>query len=98
MVLSVNHRLSSTFSLLANYTWSKCLDELDNQGDESGVSGETQIIRAWTTAHAASITGTSQISSIVAKSGFHFNNRVESLVLNNWEFGGTVEHPYRFSF
>ncbi len=40
---SLNHRLSSTFSLLANWTWSKCLNIDDAQGDlPERRSGEPQ--------------------------------------------------------
>jgi hypothetical protein len=37
MVASLNHRMSSSFVLLANYTWSHCIDLEDNGGD-SGIS------------------------------------------------------------
>jgi len=37
VVATVQHRFSSTFSLLTNYTWSKCLDDGDPNGDISGV-------------------------------------------------------------
>jgi hypothetical protein len=40
LVLSLNHRLSSTFSLLTNYTWSKCLDVEDASGDVAADSFE----------------------------------------------------------
>lgn len=33
MILTLQHRLSSSFSLLSNYTWSKCLNIADPQGD-----------------------------------------------------------------
>ena len=36
LVASLQHRLSSTFSLLANWTWSKCLNIEDAQGDLAG--------------------------------------------------------------
>jgi hypothetical protein len=36
LVVTVQHRYSSTFSLLTNYTWSKCLNNADPQGDISG--------------------------------------------------------------
>ena len=86
MVLSVNHRLSSTFSLLANYTWSKCLDELDNQGDQSGVSGMDPNIPRFDYGPCGFDYRNIANVVMVVKSGFHFNNNVESLVLNNWEF------------
>ncbi len=33
LITTIQHRLSSDFSLLANYTWSKCLNLADAQGD-----------------------------------------------------------------
>jgi hypothetical protein len=85
LVASLNHRLSSTFSLLANWTWSKCLDEEDGQGDLSGVSVENPAnIRldygpcGFDYRHVIN-------TVIVAKSGFNSFNRVEKLILNNWE-------------
>jgi Carboxypeptidase regulatory-like domain len=36
LVTTMQHRLSSTFSLLANWTWSKCLNEADGNGDVTG--------------------------------------------------------------
>jgi hypothetical protein len=88
MVLSVNHRLSSAFSMLANYTWSKCLDELDNQGDQSGVSGENNNNPRMDYGNCGFDYRNVANFSIVAKSGFHFSNRAESLILNNWEISG----------
>jgi len=87
-ILSVNHRLSNTFSVFANYTWSKCLDIEDNQGDVSGITGQNpfnargdygpcgQDYRNWANV------------SIVATSHFHFGNHLASYLLNNWEYGG----------
>ena len=40
LITSVQHRLSSIFSLLTNYTWSKCLNIYDAQGDYSGTGPE----------------------------------------------------------
>ncbi|MBS1821410.1 MAG: carboxypeptidase regulatory-like domain-containing protein, partial [Acidobacteria bacterium] len=38
LVTSIQHRLSSSFSLMANHTWSKCLGLSDAQGDTAGNS------------------------------------------------------------
>jgi hypothetical protein len=88
MVLSVNHRLSSTFSLLANYTWSKCLDIEDNQGDISGVTVENPNNPRMDYGPCGFDFRNVGNVVIVAKSGFHFNNRAERLILNNWEVSG----------
>jgi hypothetical protein len=85
LIASLNHRLSSTFSLLANWTWSKCLDEEDGQGDLSGVAVENPAnIRmdygpcGFDYRHVIN-------TVIVAKSNFSRFNRVEKLLINNWE-------------
>jgi len=88
MVLSVNHRLSSTFSLLANYTWSKCLDELDGNGDYSGVSGmNPNNPRMDYGPCGFDYRNVASINPVLT-SAFHFKNHIESLILNNWEFSG----------
>jgi hypothetical protein len=88
MVFSVNHRLSSTFSLLANYTWSKCLDELDNQGDESGVSGMDPLIPRLDYGPCGFDYRNVAAFAPILKSAFHFNNSAENFILNGWEVAG----------
>ncbi len=61
---------SSTFSLLANWTWSKCLDEADGQGDLAGTTVEDPNDPDWTMAPAASIIKNVENVVIVAKSNF----------------------------
>jgi len=41
LVTSVNHRLSTTLSILANWTWSKCLNIADGAGDLTGTPTES---------------------------------------------------------
>jgi hypothetical protein len=38
VTVTVQHRFSSTFSLQTNYTWSKCMNNADPQGDISGTN------------------------------------------------------------
>ena len=59
IVASVNHRLSSTFNLFANWTWSKCLNIEDAQGDLASTQLRIPTTPAWITARAAPTTGTS---------------------------------------
>jgi len=40
VITTVQHRMSNNFSLLANYTWSKCLAVADNPGDIAGPAYE----------------------------------------------------------
>ncbi len=88
MVLSVNHRMSSTFSLLANYTWSKNLDELDGNGDYSGVSGMNPNNPRLDYGPSSNDFRNVLAVAPLIKSAFHFNNRIEGLIINGWEFSG----------
>ena len=40
VITTIQHRMSNNFSLLANYTWSKCLAVADNPGDIAGPAFE----------------------------------------------------------
>jgi hypothetical protein len=85
LISTIQHRLSSNFSLLANWTWSKCLDIEDAQGDLAGttVQNPSNLRGDWGPCgsdyrHIENLT-------LVAKSGFSSFNRLERLVLNDWE-------------
>jgi hypothetical protein len=89
LVATMQHRLSSTFSFLSNYTWSKCLNIEDAQGDLAGTTVENPNNPRLDYGpcgsdfrHVANIV-------IVAKSQFTLP-RVESILLNNWEIGPLV--------
>ncbi len=89
LIVSANHRLSQTFSVSGNYTYSKCLDELDEGGDLAGASGENNDNPSmdygpcgFDFRHVAAI-------NLVLKSAFHFSNRLESAIINGWEFAST---------
>ena len=94
MVFTVQHRFASNFNVLANYTWSKCLDEFDEQGEESSVYGEINL-NPRTDYGSCGFDYRNLLNvTIVARSAFHFDNRLENLALNGWEFGGlSVIHP-----
>jgi hypothetical protein len=62
LVTTVQHRLSSTFSLLANWTWSKCLNEADGAGDITGTSVENPSNPSLDYALAAPTIATSKTS------------------------------------
>ena len=90
LVVSVNHRLSSTFSLLANWTWSKCLNEADGAGDITGTSVENPANPSLDYAPCGSDYSNLENIVIVAKSGFSFANRWEKLAINGWELAPLV--------
>ena len=86
MVASIQHRLSSTLSILANYTWSKCLNELDAPGDVTGNAVENPSNPRLDYGPCGSDYRDVENIVIVAKSKFGFSNRIEKAILNNWEF------------
>lgn len=86
LVTTVQHRLSNSFSLLANYTYSKCLNINDASGDYAGtsVSDPTNYARDYGPC-GSDYTHIENVS-LIAKSNFGFGNRFERYVINNWEF------------
>jgi hypothetical protein len=89
MVATLQRRLSSTFSVLANYTWSKCLNIEDAQGDLAGTTVENPSNPKLDYAPCGSDYRHVENVVIVAKSQFELP-RVEALLLNNWEFAPLV--------
>jgi len=85
LVASVNHRLSSTFSLLANWTWSKCLDLADEQGDISGTVVENPNNSSLDYGPCGFDYRNIENVTVVARSNFPLNNFVEKAVVNGWE-------------
>ncbi|MGC2607643.1 MAG: carboxypeptidase regulatory-like domain-containing protein [Silvibacterium sp.] len=89
MVTTVQHRLSSTFVFFANYTWSKCLDIMDNGGDVG-----SPIVQNY-----ANLKGDRAIcgfdyrnifnSAVVASSHFSLTGW-KSSIFNNWEIAPLV--------
>ena len=90
LVTSVNHRVSTTLSILANWTWSKCLNEADASGDLAGVSVSNPLNIRLDYAPCGSDYRHIENLTMVATSKFSFPNRIESALLNNWEFAPLV--------
>jgi hypothetical protein len=85
LIATLQHRLSSTFSLLANWTWSKCLDEADGQGDLAGTTVEAPNNPRLDYGPCGFDYRDVENVVIVAKSNFQSFNRVSRLLVNNWE-------------
>lgn len=90
LVTTVQHRLSSTFSLTANYTWSKCLNLYDAQGDYNGASLSDPTNPGRDYGPCGSDYRNVANLWFIAKSAFGFGNRFEKLLLNNWVFAPLV--------
>jgi hypothetical protein len=90
LITTVQHRLSSSFSLLANYTWSKCLSLTDAQGDYAGTNVENPNNPALDYGPCGSDFRNIENIVIITKSNFHISNRFTSLLVNNWELAPLV--------
>lgn len=84
LITTVQHRLSSSFSLLANHTWSKCLNVADAQGDYAGTNVAIPSNPGFDYGPCGSDFRNVENIVLVAKSNFHLS-RFTSLLLNNWE-------------
>jgi hypothetical protein len=90
LITSINHRLSSTFSLLGNWTWSKCLDLEDNQGDVATTTVENANNPPMDYGPCGFDYRHIENVVLVAKSDFGFGNRLEKLAVNGWEFAPLI--------
>jgi hypothetical protein len=84
MIATVQHRLSSTFSLLVNYTWSKCLNVVDGQGDISGTQVENPYNIHQDYGRCGAEVRNIFNTTMVAKSAFPIHG-IAGLISNNWE-------------
>jgi hypothetical protein len=89
LILTVQHRLSSTFSLDANYTWSKCMNDVDPQGDISATQVENPSNPRMDYGLCGSENKNIFNASLIAKSAFPLHG-VLGYVVNNWELAPLV--------
>lgn len=90
LVATLQHRLSSTFSLLANWTWSKCLDIVDGQGDPASTIVENPNNLALDYGPCGFDYRDVENFVVVAKSDFHRFNRATGLIVNGWELAPLI--------
>jgi hypothetical protein len=86
LISTLQHRLSSSFSLLMNETWSKCLNEEDAQGDLAGTTVENPNNPALDYGPCGSDYRHVFNTALITKSNFSFGNGLEKALINNWEF------------
>jgi hypothetical protein len=91
LITTVQHRLSSTFSLLANWTWSKCLNEADGTGDLSGSSFSQPNNPRIDYGPCGSDYRHIENVVLILKSKFPLQHRLESVLVNGWEFAPKVQ-------
>lgn len=85
LITTVQHRLSSSFSLLFNHTWSKCLNNADAGGDLAGTSVENPANPAMDYGPCGSDYRNVENVVIVTRSNFSIGNRLVKTVVNGWE-------------
>jgi hypothetical protein len=90
MVATLQHRLSSTFSLLANWTWSKCLDIADGQGDIAAGLFENPNDPRMDWGPCGFDYRDIENFVVVARSNFHDMPRAARLFVNNWEIAPLI--------
>jgi hypothetical protein len=85
MVATLQHRLSTTFSLLSNYTWSKCLNVYDAQGDIAGNGPMDPYNIALDYGRCGSDYRNIFNTSVVATSRFQSLHGIGGYLANGWE-------------
>lgn len=89
LVTTIQHRLSSDFSLLANYTWSKCLNIADAQGDLAGTTVQNPNNPSMDYGSCGSDFRNVGNFVFIAKSHFQLS-RFAAAAVNNWEIAPLV--------
>jgi hypothetical protein len=90
IVASLQHRLSSTFSLLTNYTWSKCLNVQDAQGDvTTSIASQPFNLRSDYGPCGSDYRHIYNLA-VIAQSNFHLENRVVRTLVNGWQLAPIV--------
>lgn len=89
VVLSLQHRLSSTFSMLTNYTWSKCLNVSDALGGYGNSPLENPYNLSMDYGRCGSDYRNIFNTTLVAKSAFPLHG-ITKYVANGWELAPLV--------
>jgi hypothetical protein len=84
MVATLQHRMSSTFSLLTNFTWSRCNDVADAAGDQTYTAFEDPYDLHKDYARCGSDYGRIFNATLVYRTAFPLHGFVKALV-NDWE-------------
>jgi Carboxypeptidase regulatory-like domain len=85
LVATIQHRLNGNFSLLANWTWSKCLDIADGQGDIAATLTENPYNPRMDWGPCGFDYRDIENVVVVARSNISEFNRFTRTVVNNWE-------------
>ncbi|HEY2040008.1 MAG TPA: carboxypeptidase regulatory-like domain-containing protein [Edaphobacter sp.] len=89
LITTIQHRLSSSFSLLANHTWSKCLSITDAQGDYAGTNVQNPNNPAADYGPCGSDYRNIENVVLITKSAFSMTG-IKAWLVNNWVFAPLV--------
>ena len=89
MVATIQHRASSSFVFLANYTWSHCIDIADNTADTAGTAVQDPKNIKGDRANCGFDYRAVVNATVVASSHFSLTGW-KALALNNWEIAPLV--------
>jgi hypothetical protein len=90
MIATIQHRVSSDFSLFSNYTWSHCFDIEDAQGDFATVTVQNPNDIRGDRANCGFDHRAIFNAALVADSHFHLSGW-KSFALNNWELAPLLQ-------
>lgn len=85
MVASLQHRVSSTFSMLVNYTWSRCMNVYDAQGDQGGNGPMNPLNIGMDYGRCGSDYRNIFNGTVVATTNFRSLHGLGGYLVNNWE-------------
>ncbi len=89
LISTLQHRLPSSFSLLANYTWSKCLNTSDAQGDTAGNSFQNPNNPAGDYGPCGSDFRHVENIVLITQSKFPLTG-IKAWLVNNWVFAPLI--------
>jgi hypothetical protein len=89
VTITVQHRFSTTFSLQTNYTWSRCMNDADPQGDISGTQFSNPNKPYLDYGPCASDIRNNFNTALLLMSKFPIQG-IGGYLVNNWEFGAVV--------
>ncbi len=90
MVATIQHRVNTNVSVLANWTWSKCLDIVDGQGDIAQTLVENPYNPKLDWGPCGFDYRNIENVVLVARSNFQDLERAERAVVNDWEFAPLI--------
>jgi hypothetical protein len=90
VVGTLQHRLSSTFSMLANFTWSHCLNISDAGGDVTGTTVQNIYNYGGDYANCGSDYRKIFNTTVVYKTAFHIANPILKYAANDWEIAPLI--------